>query len=99
LSYLDRLQPTGQANPEAVFISRGLDVVNAYCVGSEKQHLRLKVRAGMVTFDAIAFRQGYCAENMPPQIDLLYSIELNEYNGRTSLQLNVRDLKPAGLSD
>lgn len=95
LQYLDRLQPTGQGNPEAVFVSRDLEVVKAWCVGNEKQHLRLSVRTGRITFDGIAFRQGYRIDEMRGKVDLLYGFELNEYNGRVSLQLNVRDFKPA----
>ncbi len=99
LKYLDQLQPTGQGNPEAVFISRNLEVVRAWTVGAEKQHLRLKVRAGNILFDAIAFRQGHLAESMPKSIDLMYMLEKNEYNGFESLQLNVRDIRPAGELD
>jgi hypothetical protein len=29
----------------------------------------------------------------------MYTLETNEFNGRTTLQLNVKDLKPAGLPD
>ena len=99
LKYLEQLQPTGQGNPEAVFISRNLEVVRAWTVGAEKQHLRLKVRAGNILFDAIAFRQGHLAESMPKSIDLMYMLEKNEYNGFESLQLNVRDIRPAGELD
>lgn len=99
LYYLDRLQPTGQGNPEAVFVSRNLEVLHAKPVGADKQHLRFSVRAGSATFDAIAFRQAYRANPMPARVDLLYVFEVNEYNGRTSLQLNVRDFKESGVED
>jgi single-stranded-DNA-specific exonuclease len=95
LSYLDKLQPTGQGNPEAVFVSRNLEVVKTWTVGGEKQHLRLKVRAGNILYDAIAFRQGHLAESLPKSVDLMYMLEKNEYNGYESLQLNVRDIRPA----
>lgn len=95
LSYLDKLQPTGQGNPEAVFVSRNLEVVKAWTVGGEKQHLRLKVRAGNILYDGIAFRQGALADSLPKYIDLMYMLEKNEYNGYESLQLNVRDIRPA----
>jgi single-stranded-DNA-specific exonuclease len=99
LHHLDMLQPTGQGNPEAVFVSRDLEVARSWTVGTEKQHLRLKVKAGNILFDAIAFRQGHWAEAMPRNVDLMYVLEKNEYNGFENLQLNVRDLKPAGTSD
>jgi single-stranded-DNA-specific exonuclease len=93
------LQPTGQGNPEAIFVSRDLEVVRCWAVGTEKQHLRLKVRAGNILFDAIAFRQGHWVNAMPKAVDLMYTLEKNEYNGFESLQLNVKDLKAAGEAD
>ncbi len=45
--------------------------------------------------DAIAFRQGHWLEAMPAKVDLLYTFEENEYNGSTSLQLNVKDIQPS----
>jgi single-stranded-DNA-specific exonuclease len=99
LRYLDYIEPTGYGNPGAVFISRDLRVVNSRTVGADAKHLKLTVSDGKVTFDAIAFRLGDWAAKMPQRIDLMYTLETNEYNGRTSLQLNVKDLKPAGLKD
>jgi len=99
LKYLDYLQPTGQDNAEAVFVSRNLRVKNHRAIGKEGAHLRLTVTDGHITYDAIAFRHGHRAENMPAQIDMMYAFEQNEYNGRVSLQLNVRDFKPAGMPD
>lgn len=95
-SYLDEiemLQPTGMGNPDAVFVSRHVQVVNARTVGSEANHLRLTVKDGGVTYAAIAFRQGHWAGNLPTYIDLMYTYELNVYNGQKSMQLNVIDLK------
>lgn len=97
-SYLDEiemLQPTGMKNPDAVFVSRHVQVVNARTVGSEASHLRLMVKDGGVTYNAIAFRQGHWAGNLPAYIDLMYNYEVNVYNGQKSMQLNVIDLKPS----
>ncbi len=95
LRYLDLLQPTGIGNPQAAFVSRNLRVLRSKTVGSEKTHLKLTVSDERITFDAIAFRHGYWQEQMPSRVDLLFNFEMNEYNGQRSLQLNVRDLKPA----
>ena len=99
LKYLDSMQPCGQDNAEAVFVSRNLRVTNCKTIGSEKQHLRLSVSDGRITYDGIAFRQGHRAATMPARIDIMYMFEQNEYNGRVSLQLNVRDIKAAGAPD
>jgi len=92
---LARLQPTGQENAMPVFVSRGLKVTRSQTVGKEKNHLKLTVTDGKITYDAIAFRLGHLYGQLPPYVDLMYAYETNEYNGRVSLQLNVKDLKPA----
>jgi single-stranded-DNA-specific exonuclease len=99
LQYIEALQPTGYGNRQAAFISRDLKVSSYKQIGKDGKHLRLVVSDGRITYDAVAFNQGYWVEAMPATIDILYSYEVNEYNGRTNLQLNVRDLKPAGLGD
>lgn len=95
LQDIQKLQPTGQGNPQAAFVSRELKVVRSSLVGKEKSHLKMVVTDGRITYDAIAFRQGYWHDSMPPAVDLLYTFEVNEYNGRDYLQLNVRDIKRA----
>ncbi len=99
LRYLERLQPTGYGNREAFFVSRDLKPLNVRAIGRDSAHLKFAVTDGWITFDAIAFKQGRWVENMPPRVDICYTFELNTYNGRSSLQLNVRDLKPSGEPD
>lgn len=99
LPYLDRLQPTGFGNPQAYFVSRELMVKNSRTVGRENTHLKLVVSDGRITYDAIAFNLGYWQEQMPPRVDLFYAFERNEFNGRITLQLKVRDLKPSGQAE
>jgi single-stranded-DNA-specific exonuclease len=99
LKHLDYFQPTGYGNPEAVFISRNVRVTNTRTVGSDGKHLKLVVTDGRVSFDAIGFRLGHLQTELPLQVDLIYIFESNEYSGRTSLQLNLKDVKPAGSLD
>jgi len=99
LDYLELLQPTGYGNPEAVFVSRKLRIKNSRTVGADGQHLKLTVTDGKLTFDAIAFRLGSLQQELPTYVDLLFTFEVNEYNGRKSLQLNIRDLKPSSGLD
>lgn len=99
LTYLDKLQPTGYGNPKALFISRDVRVNKFRTVGKDQAHLKLVLSGEKITYDAIAFNQGNWKDRMPARIDLIYSFEINEYNGRQSLQLNVIDLKPAGTPD
>ena len=95
LHQLALLEPTGFGNPQVNLVSRGLSVRSVRTVGAEARHLKLTVSDGQIVYDAIAFGMGEWLGRMPAAIDLMYRFETNEFNGRTSLQLNVRDLKPA----
>jgi single-stranded-DNA-specific exonuclease len=99
LGYIELLEPTGLSNPGAYFVTRGVKVARYQTVGKEKNHLRISVTDGRVFLDGIAFRQGHWAESMPDRIDILYGFEENVYQGRSSFQLNIRDLKQAGTPD
>jgi len=65
-------------------------------VGSDGSHLKLSVTDGFRAFNAIAFGQGQMAANMPIHVDIAAHLDENEWNGRRSLQLLVRDIQPAG---
>ncbi len=99
LDYLNMLQPTGFGNRQAYFVSRELKPMGVRAIGRDRTHLKFSVTDGWITFDAIAFQQAHWHDVMPPRIDIFYTFELNEYNGRSSLQLNVRDIKPSGSPD
>ncbi len=99
IDYLDWLQPTGYGNRQALFVSRDLQVKSSRTVGRDQAHLKMSVTDGWTTWNAIAFRQGHWQEHLPHRVDLMYNFELNEFNGRTSLQLNVRDLKPTSQTN
>jgi single-stranded-DNA-specific exonuclease len=102
LKHLDYLQPTGYGNPEAVFVSRNVLVKSARTVGQDAKHLKLTVSDGSnQVFDSIGFRLGGLLPSLRPgaRVDVLYTLEMNEFNGRTSLQLNLKDVKPVGTPD
>jgi single-stranded-DNA-specific exonuclease len=94
---LRQLEPCGYANPQPVFVSVGLEVVSARLVGSDGRHLKLAVRdrRTRAVWDTIAFRMGEWYDALPNRVDLAYAVEINEFNGRRSLQLNVKDIRRA----
>jgi single-stranded-DNA-specific exonuclease len=98
---LAQLEPTGYANATPVFLSRGVEVTSHRVVGSDGSHLQLKLNSGTAggyayrELGAIAFRQGAWVNSLPQYIDVVYTIGVNEWNGRRSLQLMVQDIRPA----
>lgn len=93
LEDLHQLEPTGRGNPEPVFASFDVGVRSGRVVGREGSHLKLTLQAGRSFYDGIAFRQGYWLAELPERVDIAYRFEVNEFNGRSTLQLNIKDIK------
>lgn len=96
---LKQFSPFGPGNMSPVFLVK--NVTNAKftrTVGDSKTHLKLHVRQKHtldVEMDGIAFDLGHWAEAFESgqEVDLLFSIEENEWNGRVTRQLNVKDIR------
>ncbi len=95
LGILDRLKPTGQGNPTVQFCARNLSQQRpAQRMGAEKQHVKLWVTDGTTTHEAVWWGAGN--EPQPtPRFDLAFAPQVNDYNGRRSVQLKVLDWRPA----
>ena len=93
---LQQMAPFGQDNPAPLFLSCGVKVVETRPMGSEGRHLRLKVRQGSITRDAVAFDVGARSEDMDVPLDIVYNFEMDEWNGDSRLRLNIRDFTGSG---
>jgi single-stranded-DNA-specific exonuclease len=95
LDTLSGFAPHGLSNPPPLFIGRNLHVEDAVLVGAEKKHIKMKVSDGNILFDSIAFNLGELFSTLSPDtlIDIVYSVEMNYWNGRSTIQLKVKDLK------
>jgi len=100
LDALKYLEPTGYGNPDAVFVSRAVKVRGSRTVGTDNSHLKMVLddEQGM-SHDAIGFRLGHLKPDLPSQVDIMFTYEINEYNGRVNYQLNLKDAKAAGVPD
>ena len=100
LKALKYLEPTGYGNPDAVFVSREVRVRHARTVGADGKHLKMYLEdEGGATHDAIGFRLGHLQPELLEYVDIMYTYEINEYNGRINYQLNLKDVKAAGIPD
>jgi single-stranded-DNA-specific exonuclease len=91
---LQLLEPTGYMNPAPVFMMRNAYIVERRLVGKDNRHLKLKVqRAGRPPIDAIGFGLGDWLPHLSGLVDLAYQLDINEWNGRSMLQLNVQDIR------
>jgi single-stranded-DNA-specific exonuclease len=88
-----RLAPYGMGNPEPSLVARGVEVLDYRLVGKERIHVKLILDAGTRDIDAIAFSMADRQLLFKTPVDIVYIPEINEYNGRKSLQVRVKDLR------
>lgn len=98
---MQMLAPYGCDNPVPVMACRKTGVMEYRKVGSDGSHLKMKVRDSHCIFDAIGFNMGgqHAVLAGGDLYDMAFTLEKNEWNGRTTLQLNIKDFKPAGVPD
>jgi len=93
---LQQLRPFGVGNPQPKFLSKSLKVMNVVNMGADSQHIKLKVKSEKLkVMDAIAFSvvDKWKEIKINDTIDLVYYIDINEWNGKREVQLKIIDLK------
>lgn len=93
---LKQFEPLGPENLRPVFLARNL-VDNGYSKIVKDEHIKFSVKQGRYgpTMSGIGF---YMAEKFPVMagkkpFDMVFSLDENEWNGQTSLQLKVIDIR------
>lgn len=100
LDQMQTLAPFGSANHEPLFVSRGVPIVEVNRMGTEKQHLRLTLRAdGLNGRDSVQcpwFSRGELADGLDigQTLDVCYKPQFNVWNGRRSIQFMIEDIQP-----
>jgi len=95
------LAPYGQNNPQPRFVSYNLRLDDIVTMGLDSQHIKLHLssvdkESGKVnSFWALAFgaAQEYKEFKIGDYLDLVYYLEINEFNGRRDVQLKIVDIK------
>ncbi|MBP1838758.1 single-stranded-DNA-specific exonuclease RecJ [Formosa algae] len=94
---LKQFAPFGPGNMTPVFMTEDVvDTGYGKCVGKDEDHLRITVKQGRVNpIVCIGFGLGDKINNVSTTtpFDVVYTIDENHWNGVTSLQLKLRDLK------
>lgn len=89
------LAPFGAGNPRPVFAARGVEIIDGPRRLKER-HLKMALKQDGRIFRAIAWRAAerhdYLAEQKR-SIDVAFSLEQNQYNGETYVELTLADVR------
>ncbi len=92
---LEELAPFGVGNPEPVYVTTGVQVLDRSLVG-RGSHLKLSVKQGSFFAECIGFNLGYlekeiaCSEG---DVSLAHIPWLSSWQGKSRLQLKLKDVK------
>lgn len=95
LKILQMFAPYGPQNMRPVFISKNLQLRGTPSIVGNN-HLKFKVEQDGFVYDAIGFNLGDLYYRLAPgeqNLDIAFIIEKNEWQGRATIQLRVRDLR------
>jgi len=93
---LEKFIPFGEGNPKPIFLARDLTVTDFQSVGNDGKHLRLMVKHHTAAIrKTIGFCFGsWCAKiKKGDKLDMVFEVDVNEWNGNRELQLKIVDLK------
>ncbi len=92
---LKQFEPHGPGNMKPVFLTRNIFVKDAKLLKGEHLKMTLLEPGHDKPINAIAFSfpEAYEIVQQGP-VDIVYTLEENQFRGRTTLQLNVKDIRP-----
>lgn len=93
---VESFAPYGEGNQKPRFLTRGLSVLDTRLLGKAKEHLKLILGGHGESLEAIGFRKAKEVPKVGTRIDVVGTVEVNEYRGQRRLQLVMEDLAPAG---
>lgn len=102
INFLKYLEPYGPKNSKPIFLSTDIKVEGIPNVlGKDQSTLKFKVRQDRSIYEAIGFRMidDYEKLIVGRAIDILYNISENHWNGKTSLQLEIKAIRYSNVKD
>lgn len=92
---LKKLEPFGASNETPVFALLGARIISSGTMGSDGQHLFMKIEKENCIISAVGFGMGgLCSEFIQGKnADIAFSMNINTYNGTESVQLFIKDIK------
>lgn len=94
------LEPYGVGNPLPIFVMRGCRIVECISLSAGK-HTKFTVSKDGIVFSAVYFSHSIADLDMytGDTVDLMFSADINEYNGRRSLQLVLKDVRLSSVEN
>lgn len=94
INQLSILEPFGEANKMPIFEYKGLKIDSIRSL-SDGKHLKVTLKDGNMWIDGIGFNMGSLVEDyrMGDKVDVACVMEINSFNNKENIQLNIKDIR------
>jgi single-stranded-DNA-specific exonuclease len=92
---LEALEPTGPANPAAIFGARRVSYGRQELRGPQNEHLWIELLTETLHVEAIAFGMGHIYPLTAQAVDIVFAPLLERFQGRPRLTLKILELRPS----
>jgi len=92
---IQQLAPFGHGNPLPTFVSRGVEVTDCRTMGSNGEHLRMRLKQGGTVWDGVGFGMGNLLSEASSPLNIVYNLEIDRWGGEERLRLNILDFAPS----
>ena len=95
MRFLELLGPYGPGNMRPKFVARNLKVTGNPRIVGNGNHIRFKVKQERTSLPAIGFNLSKHYKDLisGSLVDLAFVVEVNEWRGKSTIQLNLKDIK------
>lgn len=93
IKQIELLEPFGEQNKQPIFIYKNLRIASIRTL-SEGKHLKMNLKDENFILSAIGFNLGNRADEflIGDKVDIVGTLEINEFNGIKTIQMNLKDI-------
>lgn len=90
---LKLLEPHGQGNEKPLFILKNINICNKRPIGKNNEHIKFEMQQKGQSLQALGWGMSDKLQPLSSQVDTVVSLQENHFNGRTTIQAILTDLR------
>jgi len=96
INNINKLQPYGHGNYEPFFVTMNVNVLESRIVGKNFDTIQFTFKQNEFIIKSVGFKnvlEKFIELSSPQKVDIMYTINLNEWNDKFTLQLIIKDIR------
>lgn len=90
---LKLFEPYGNGNPSPLLYLKNIKILSMKGIGNKEQHLKMSFEKNGNVYNGIFFNGSEFLINKYNMVDIMYNLDINEWNNNKSIQLKLKDIR------